>query len=719
MIRHCVLVVNSMYISKLDIINYKNFSSSSFRFVNGSVNTIIGENAAGKTNAFQAMRLILDDSLPANAKQLSVEDFHRGLGNPFGHWIIISIEFAELGNSEEEQVLANYILNDINEEVSTGNGKYTFIFRPKTHIRANLHELSSNEGDIIKRKEIIDKYISEMSISRDTYEAIAFVRTKIDFTVPDVYIDIVGDFEKNIFPNPIYESFEKIGVKKTPYFSLVSEVACTYVKALRNVVADLKHYKTNPLYKLLTLQSNKIDDRNNVAKDIVIVNEKISAIPEIKSLSNNISRSLLNTVGSTYSPKISISSQLPEDFSELIQSLGLIVEDSYNYTGTGKIEDMSLGGANLIYLALKLYEYEAIRDSEEHITHFLMIEEPEAHIHNHIQKALFNNFNFNNTQVFISTHSTQISSVAKISSMNILSRKEDKTEVYDPIAGLDKKSVKCIERYLDAIRSDILFSKSTILVEGDAELILIPELIKKTLGISLDEMGISLVKMDGTVFKHISELFNKKRIRNYCSIITDLDSSYITESNDTFANKSYIKSQINSERSGAQRKKQLDIDIKNNKYVEAFYAKNTFETELSDCYYTRKAIEKVINEEYVSEARAKQVCEELNSTDMATRYHTVLFLANKIGKGWMATMLSEHLYINCTIPEYILNAIKFSLSDKNLEAIYSKIMEFNISKMPEGERSIFDHLDTFEKKLEVYETLYEDDNFIRFIKANK
>jgi predicted ATP-dependent endonuclease of OLD family len=37
----------------------------------------------------------------------------------------------------------------------------------------------------------------------------------------------------------------------------------------------------------------------------------------------------------------------------------------------------------------------------------------------------------------------------------------------------------------------VLFAKSVILVEGDAELIIIPELIKVTLGISLDELGIS------------------------------------------------------------------------------------------------------------------------------------------------------------------------------------------------------------------------------------
>ncbi len=74
------------------------------------------------------------------------------------------------------------------------------------------------------------------------------------------------------------------------------------------------------------------------------------------------------------------------------------------------------------------------------------------------------------------------------------------------------KEISSVERYLDAIRSDLLFAKSVILVEGDAELILIPAMVKETLGISLDELGISLIKVDGTVFKHISNLFHEKTV---------------------------------------------------------------------------------------------------------------------------------------------------------------------------------------------------------------
>ncbi|EMB3084094.1 AAA family ATPase [Providencia rettgeri] len=703
-----------MYISQLSIVNYKNFKQEKFKFRKESVNNIIGENASGKTNVFQAMRLILDDSLPANAKFLSKDDFHRGLGEPFGHWIIISLYFSGLGDTEEQQVLANYILNDGEDQKNSADGNYTFIFRPKFSFRQELHEISNAHVDRCARRDKILEFCSSHAISRETYEPVAFVRTKIDLTDNSVYCNHVGDFKKYIFPDPNLESEELIGNKKPPYFSLINEVACTYVKALRNVVADLKYYKTNPLYKLLTLKSKQINDEKRIVDDIVNVNQKISSIPEIKNLSNDISRSLINTVGSTYSPKIQVSSQLPEDFIELVQSLGLVVEDSLIYQGTGRIEDLSLGGANLIYLALKLYEYEAIRDSEEHITHFLMIEEPEAHIHTHIQKTLFENFNFKNTQVFVSTHSTQISSVSNISSMSILSRKDTNTEVYAPSSNLEPGNIRCIERYLDAIRSDILFAKSVILVEGDAELILIPALVKMTLGVSLEEMGISLIKMDGTVFKHISDLFHEDRIRSYCSILTDLDKAFITRENDSFADTEYIKSQLNAQKSGAERKTALDEYTANNSYVSAFYAENTFETELISYSENINLFKSVIKTTYKRKADREEIIANITSSDISTKYHHALKFAKKIGKGWLAAEMVEHITIENIIPEYILKAIKFSLSDRNIDEIALKMMEYNVESMVKEDQDEINSSDSFDNKIAVYKTLYDNDTFIRF-----
>ncbi|MEZ8230872.1 ATP-dependent endonuclease [Vibrio splendidus] len=705
-----------MHINQLSLVNFKNFECSTFHFQKDSVNTVIGENASGKTNVFQAMRLILDDSLPANAKFLSADDFHRGLGEPFGHWIVITLHFEGLSDSEEQQVLANYILNDEGTIIDSSNGTYSFIYRPKVTIRQDLYELTSKHADKTARTEAIKSYLSSKAITRDTYEPVSFVRTKLDFTDDKTYKSLVGDFDEFIFPNPSLESEATLGNKKPPYFSLINEVACTYVKALRNVVSDLRYYKTNPLYKLLTLKSKEIEDNKNVVDDIVNVNNKISSIPEIKTLSEAISNSLLSTIGSTYSPKIRVSSQLPEDFVELVQSLGLVVEDSLDYQGTGRIEDLSLGGANLIYLALKLYEYEVVRDSEDHITHFLMIEEPEAHIHAHIQKTLFDNFNFKNTQVFVSTHSTQISSVSNISSMNILSRKRTKTEVYLPSNKLKSNHIQRIERYLDAVRSDILFAKSVILVEGDAELILIPSLVKSTLGVSLDEMGISLIKMDGTVFKHISDLFHKDRIRSYCAILTDLDEAFVKEENDTFVTEDFLKSQINADKSGKDRKAALDEYVENNPYVKAFYAENTFETELVKLDENSDLFTKVMESNYKKGKHLNNAKSEIEDKSLPIRYNRALKFAKKIGKGWLATQMVEHTQINNHLPDYILQAIKFSLTDKNLDDILMKMIEFNLGFMSEDAIAAINEEDTLESKLTAYKSFYKDDAFIRFVK---
>lgn len=96
-----------MYISKVSLVNYRNFENSFFLF-NKGINTIIGENASGKTNLFRAIRLILDDTLLSSAYKLNENDFNRNLKNWKGKWIIISLEFSEISNDEAVQSLFIY-----------------------------------------------------------------------------------------------------------------------------------------------------------------------------------------------------------------------------------------------------------------------------------------------------------------------------------------------------------------------------------------------------------------------------------------------------------------------------------------------------------------------------------------------------------------------------------------------------------------------------------
>jgi predicted ATP-dependent endonuclease of OLD family len=238
-----------MFIKFLSIRNFRNFRSVKFSFVESSVNTILGENASGKTNAFHAMRLVLDDSLPLNARFLTTDDFNRELGQVRGHWIVISFTFGGLGTSDEELVLANHILEG---DKTALEGTYTFIYRPKYHIRQKMYEISSSQPAENTRLQLIEAYLQTIVISKECYEAVGFARTTVDFSDDAVYEKLAGNFKTGMFPDPQYEDAELIGEIKPAYFSLIIEVTCTYVKGLRNVVEDFKYAKTHPVFKLFS-----------------------------------------------------------------------------------------------------------------------------------------------------------------------------------------------------------------------------------------------------------------------------------------------------------------------------------------------------------------------------------------------------------------------------------------------------------------------------------
>ena len=93
-----------MYLKEMQIRNFRNFHKAKFVFQKG-VNVIIGENDSGKTNALQAIRLILDRRLKWYEKEITEEMFSDYLKNWKGHVIVISLRFGELDISNEEQAM--------------------------------------------------------------------------------------------------------------------------------------------------------------------------------------------------------------------------------------------------------------------------------------------------------------------------------------------------------------------------------------------------------------------------------------------------------------------------------------------------------------------------------------------------------------------------------------------------------------------------------------
>ena len=245
--------------------------------------------------------------------------------------------------------------------------------------------------------------------------------------------------------------------------ALYEEVACTFVRALRDVVAELRPYRSSPLLTLLRGMESEIEitEADRITGQVRTLNDDISSLQEIKELAAGIEGALKKAIGYTYGPNVSIESALPDSMERLLQRLVVLVGDSSGSAYRGELQEQSLGVANLVYLALKLLEYE-LKLSTDRVAHFFLIEEPEAHIHTHIQKTLFSNLPSKKTQVIVSTHSTHISSAAKIASVNVLAKKDDHVEVYQPANGLSPIEITRLERYLDAVRSTLLFAKGEL-----------------------------------------------------------------------------------------------------------------------------------------------------------------------------------------------------------------------------------------------------------------
>lgn len=679
----------SIYLSKVSLVNFRNFKNAVLRF-NPGVNTIIGENGAGKTNIFHAIRLLLDDTLPNSYSYFTEKDFNRGIGDWKGHWIIIRLEFTGSTSNELMNSFISHCLNpeDGTEVLDSEGGsrkpeiyKYScsIIFRPKLEIRSELYKA---QGDKSKVQEILDK------ISIKDYESVRIGKGKSDFHCFEDYQECVGDFRNLEFPDPKDKEIEKkIGIRLPEIFYIPGEFNTSYIDALRDVQRSFKGKYKNPLRDILEVEGSGIEEDKSF-KDIVDMADKLNTSINENEKVNNLAQNVLSTykeaVGSLYSPgTLSIKSQLPVDTKDLFHALSIFLgglnSSRSNYQGS--IEELSLGHANMLYISLELLEFKthkvSAHDSDKPISNILLIEEPESHIHPHVQKVLFSNIGSDgDIQVIYSTHSPQISEISNIKNVNVVVPDDCESWVAcNPSLGLKESEIISVNRFLDVTRCNLLFARGVILVEGDAEEILIPYLIKKVYGVSLDELGISLINNRGVGFKNIASIFHPERLQKRCAIITDSDkyleySKYSTEK---------------AAEQGERRKKDLESMFKNNAYVHASFARYTFEVDfalLAGDINKRQIIELAKNYKYVTRKYEKFEA-KINDKKIDVRAEAVLDLVekndvviNKKGKGWFAMLLCDVVTKETNIPWYILEALVFSMGGGIPSDIREKMLSY-------------------------------------------
>lgn len=462
------------YLQSLKISNFRVFNKigETIKFQPG-LNVILGENNSGKSAVMDALRYVFnlgsyqrkDDLI-----KIDDQDIHRD-GSTLSNEEVL--EFEVVFASKEDYVMSK--LPDIYSEQD----------------KSGLYHFKMNHKLILKKSSLEGRHVYKTSL---TYGG-----KDLDNPVTTETLDFIRS---------------------------------VYLSALRDIVADSKKVGLE-VEKLIRSQLSRTDKAKN---------EKLDQLP--KEMRTKILEAIHDITGDDYKLKVGqglldySKPYLSGDPAQLItfspysinRNLYRTMQPLFSYEEHGEdgldLEANGLGINNLIYSSIVLS-----RKKHDEDFRFFLIEEPEAHLHPQILRTFFGELNKIKThQVFVTSHSAMITAETDICKIILMRRTSGKNPTIvhlNEIYGIKENEIhkKYLHKFLDATKSQLLFARSVIFVEGISEALLL-EKFASLIGRSLRESGVEVVVLGAKGgFDHFKPLFESSDDWK-CAFITDNDCSF-------------------------------------------------------------------------------------------------------------------------------------------------------------------------------------------------
>jgi putative ATP-dependent endonuclease of the OLD family len=299
---------------------------------------------------------------------------------------------------------------------------------------------------------------------------------------------------------------------------ILENLRSVYLPPLRDAAQGLKPSRSSQLSRLLHLLSDETG-RAGIDAELKRFDEELKKHQPIVATQKAITARHQTMLGSQLAQILNVGLSA-SDFQKMASRVSLLVD-------TFEIESNGLGYNNLIFMAVVLSE---LTKNSESTFRGLIVEEPEAHLHPQLQSVLLKYLSEidcetgeNPVQVFVTSHSPNFASIARLSTLGCLVDTGSTVESFHPReVKFDKGKREKLERYLDVTRAELFFARRVIFVEGAAELMMI-HLLAKTCGKDLRDHGISLISVEGLNFDSFMPLFGAAAIKIPVAVLTDAD----------------------------------------------------------------------------------------------------------------------------------------------------------------------------------------------------